>query len=142
MLDFMPPKRTIGRQGTIREVRRQGIAYVSNLAVAPQAQRQGIGAQLLERSEALAAAWGCRSVALHVDPENVPAVELYRRAGYRFVMKQPEWQRFVEGRATALSLMMRALPFNTRRRKDKKQPGKQIHSRSVCLWVGVGGNVI
>jgi len=76
----------------------------------PVWQHLATAKQCLVRSEALAAAWGCRSVAGHVDPENVPAVELYRRAGYRFVMKQSEWQRFVEGRATALSLMMRVLP--------------------------------
>jgi ribosomal protein S18 acetylase RimI-like enzyme len=47
---------------------------------------------------------------LHVDPSNTPAVELYRNAGYRFVAKQPTWQKILEGRETALVLMLKVLP--------------------------------
>ena len=41
---------------------------------------------------------------------------MYRSAGYRRVMGQPEWQRVLEGRTTPLVLMMRALPLEERQR--------------------------
>lgn len=50
------------------------MAHLSNLAVAPSAQRRGLGRRLLAAAEEQAAAWGCRSVALHVDPTNTAAV--------------------------------------------------------------------
>lgn len=43
-------------------------------------------------------------------------LQMYRSAGYRQVMGQPEWQRVLEGRATPLVLMMRALPWKERQR--------------------------
>ncbi|KAL4854556.1 hypothetical protein ACK3TF_004720 [Chlorella vulgaris] len=89
----LPPKRKEMPNGTVREVPRTGIAYLSNLA-----------------AERVALSWGCRSVALHVDPSNTAAVEMYRRAGYRHVMDQPAWQRRLEGRSVPLSIMMRVLP--------------------------------
>lgn len=109
-LDHIPPKRRIVNGGSIREVPRKRMAYLSNLAVAPTARRLGIGRELLRRAETVALSWGCRSVALHVDSSNRPAVELYESAGYRFVAWQPEWQRMMEGRSNPLSLMVRVLP--------------------------------
>ena len=174
-----------------RFVRRHGVAHLSNLAVVPAARREGIGRQLLEAGEAVAVDWGCRSVALHVDPSNTPAfqvedgdagwlgsllpccrgmggthcmlkgnagtgqyctcgevqgvpgtvnaawhqlssapraptstppigphasphprllTQMYQQSGYRVVAKQPLWQQLLEGRSTALVLMMRRLP--------------------------------
>jgi ribosomal protein S18 acetylase RimI-like enzyme len=109
LADHLPTKRVI-INGNPTHVRREGIAYVSNLAVSPAAQRRGVGGRLLSAGERLAAEWGCRSVALHVDPGNIPAVELYRRCGYRKAGRQPEWQRVIEGRPTALTLMIKVLP--------------------------------
>ena len=43
-------------------------------------------------------------------------LQMYRSAGYRHIMGQPEWQRVLEGRATPLVLMMRALPWKQRQR--------------------------
>jgi len=40
---------------------------------------------------------------------------MYRRAGYRRVSQQPEWQRILEGRSQPLVLMMRVLPWDVRR---------------------------
>lgn len=117
--DFVPPKRRRMPNGTIREVPRPGIAYLSNLAVAPCSRRGGIGLRLVREAEQAAAEWGCRSVALHVDPANTAAVEMYRRAGYRRVADQPGWQRILEGRARPLALMMRVLPWEQRQRAQR-----------------------
>ena len=108
--EYVPTKRTVTHGGVVRDKKRRGMAYLSNLAVSPAAQRKGLGARLLQEAEELALQWGCRSVALHVDPGNTPAVELYKNAGYRFVAKQPEWQRMIEGRQNPLALMLRVLP--------------------------------
>lgn len=110
-LEHVPPRRgSSAPGGVVQETPRRGMAYLSNLAVAPAARRRGLGAALVARALEAAAGWGCRSVALHVDPSNVAAVELYQRAGFRAVARQPEWQRMVEGRATALLLMLAVLP--------------------------------
>jgi ribosomal protein S18 acetylase RimI-like enzyme len=117
LLEHIPPKRSNIKGGYIRELPRKKMAYLSNLAVAPTAQRRGLGLQLLRKAEDMASIeWGCRTMTLHVDPSNTPAVELYKNSGYRFVAKQPEWQRMLEGRQTALALMLKVLP--RRRHRD------------------------
>ncbi|KAL4418803.1 hypothetical protein ABPG77_010212 [Micractinium sp. CCAP 211/92] len=120
--DFVPPKRRRMPNGTLRDVPRPGIAYLSNLAVAPCSRRGGIGTLLVREAEQVAAEWGCRSVALHVDPANTAALEVYRRAGYRRVSDQPGWQRILEGRSRPLALMMRVLPWELRQRARRAAP--------------------
>lgn len=127
--DFVPPKRRRMPNGTVREVRRPGIAYLSNLAVAPCSRRGGIGTLLVREAEQAAAQWGCRSVALHVDPGNTAAVEMYRRAGYRKVADQPQWQRILEGRSKPLALMLRVLPWEQRQRAQRAREAAQQAGR-------------
>lgn len=111
MLEHVPPKKNAIVNGrVVPEATRARMAYLSNLAVSPRARRRKVGLALLRRAEAVAVEWGCRSMALHVDPENEAAVRLYEGAGYRFVARQPEWQRLLEGRSNALTLMLRVLP--------------------------------
>ena len=90
------------------EVRRHHLAYISNLAVHPSARRKRIGLQLVREAEEVAATWGCRSVALHVDPGNEAAVNLYRSLGYRFVSRETELAAWFEGR-NPLALMVKLL---------------------------------
>jgi ribosomal protein S18 acetylase RimI-like enzyme len=106
-LDFVPPRAARAGGG-----RRASLAYLSNLAVAPDQRRRGLGLRLVRAAEAAAAAWGCRAVALHVCPSNAAAVALYTAAGYRAVEagRQPAWQARLEGRAAPLVLMLRRLP--------------------------------
>ncbi|GAB4812967.1 hypothetical protein N2152v2_000013 [Parachlorella kessleri] len=59
---FVPGRRVVTPGGNVREVKRAHMAYLSNLAVAPSAQRLGIGRELLWRAEQLARDWGCRRV--------------------------------------------------------------------------------
>lgn len=106
---FIPTKRVVTLNGNIREERRRHIAYLSNLAVSPHAQRRGVGRQLLLQAEAKAREWGCRSMALHVDRDNAAAWELYQGEGYRAVSTQTQWERMMEGRRTPLVLMLKYL---------------------------------
>ncbi len=57
--------------------------YVSNLAVLPEMEGQGIGAALLARAEQKTLASGLKECALVVEIDNERAQSLYRRAGYR-----------------------------------------------------------
>ena len=119
-LEFVPPKRSTVNGGMIREVPRREMAYLSNLAVSPAAQRQGLGLHLLQRAESVAfEEWKCRSMTLHVDPTNTAAVQLYKNAGYRFVAVQPKWQQVMEGRQTPLALMLKKLTATSIRPKNK-----------------------
>ncbi len=57
--------------------------FISNLAVSPEYQGQGIGRRLLETIAARARAQGLRALALTVDVENERAISFYRRLGFR-----------------------------------------------------------
>jgi ribosomal protein S18 acetylase RimI-like enzyme len=83
------PPRTARARGTVRLAPRKGLAYVSNLAVAPSARRSGLGTALLAAAEAQAWDWGAHALALHVDARNEGAAGLYRRAGFRMVEPLP-----------------------------------------------------
>jgi ribosomal protein S18 acetylase RimI-like enzyme len=56
--------------------------HISDLAVAPGMDGRGIGARLLEFSEAFARDHGCRFITLGVFPGNARARALYERHGY------------------------------------------------------------
>lgn len=57
-------------------------AELLTLAVAPAAQRRGIGRSLLEEAAAEAAAAGAQRLLLEVSVDNVAAIALYERAGF------------------------------------------------------------
>lgn len=57
-------------------------AELLTLAVAPEAQRRGLGARCLAGYEAEAAARGAALSHLEVAADNAAALALYRRAGY------------------------------------------------------------
>lgn len=63
--DVIPPRTlNAARDGAIGWVKRDGLAYASNLAVAEGARRRGVARRLMAEVEAAAAAWGFRSVCL------------------------------------------------------------------------------
>lgn len=59
--------------------------YISNLAVLPEFQGQGIGTRLLERAQAKAAEMGLTKCALTVEVGNKQALRLYERLSFRIV---------------------------------------------------------
>lgn len=59
-----------------------GIAYISNVSVAPDHARRGIASRLLGQALDLARAAGMRHAALRVHGANVAALALYRRHGF------------------------------------------------------------
>jgi ribosomal protein S18 acetylase RimI-like enzyme len=57
--------------------------FISNLAVAPECQGQGLGSAMLAQVEQRARAQGITRVSLTVDIENVRAFALYLRTGFK-----------------------------------------------------------
>lgn len=56
---------------------------INNIAVRREERRRGLGRRFLQALLEMGRASGCRRVLLDVRPSNRPAVELYRRAGFR-----------------------------------------------------------
>ena len=69
--------------GEIRMVAGEGQIY--NIAIAPEFRRAGIGEALLQHLVDKAEADGCSLVTLEVRSGNAPAMELYRKMGFREV---------------------------------------------------------
>lgn len=59
------------------------VAYIETIEVSAERRGQGIGSQLLSRSENSARAAGARIIWLHVDAENTSAIHLYEARGYQ-----------------------------------------------------------
>ena len=62
-----------------------GEYYISNVAVHPDAQRRGYGAQLLSFAEDQAHQYGLRKCSLIVNQHNADAIRLYQRFGFQIV---------------------------------------------------------
>ena len=62
-----------------------GECYVDNVAVFPEARRQGVGRKLMEALLQAAAARGGECLSLEVRPSNLEALALYRGLGFREV---------------------------------------------------------
>jgi ribosomal protein S18 acetylase RimI-like enzyme len=64
---------------------RRQAAYITNVSVTHECAGLGIASALLGMCLAAAEAKGFGTVRLEVSPDNVPAVRLYSRAGFRAV---------------------------------------------------------
>mmetsp|Transcript_10707 Transcript_10707/g.26409 ORF Transcript_10707/g.26409 Transcript_10707/m.26409 type:complete len:387 (-) Transcript_10707:246-1406(-) len=98
--DLVPPRSLDAwRDGAVGFYKRDGVAYVSNVAVLPSARRRGLAKALMAQAEHMAAEWGCRAVGLHCNPRNSSAVALYRSLGYKPTPAQePPWMPYLQGR--------------------------------------------
>lgn len=73
--------------------RRPDAAHITTIAVAPEHQRRGVGAQLLEWLLDAAVALGCRAATLEVRASNGRARRLYARAGFVEAGVRPDYYR-------------------------------------------------
>lgn len=105
--DFLP------RKGPLRQ-RRTGIAYISNVAVREADRRKGIAKMLIAKAEVRARSWGCRSIALHCDANNLAAMRLYRGQGFKCVsVPEPaRWPQPKTSPGTKFNFMMKLLSQN------------------------------
>jgi ribosomal-protein-alanine N-acetyltransferase len=81
---------------------------VQTVAVAPAAQRRGVGARLVRALLTAAARRGCTSLMLEVRADNAPAIALYQRFGFeRLSVRRGYYQ---PGNVDAHVMRLRPLP--------------------------------
>ncbi|MEL6578538.1 MAG: GNAT family N-acetyltransferase [Cyanobacteria bacterium J06621_12] len=68
--------------------------YISNLAVAEDYRRLGVGSKLLNACEQAALDWGYQEIRLHVLDRNQSAKQLYCHNGYQISQIEPGWGNF------------------------------------------------
>ncbi|KAJ9162870.1 hypothetical protein P3X46_022612 [Hevea brasiliensis] len=72
-------------------------AYLSNVCVAKELQRRGLGYELVAESKIVAQEWGISDLYVHVAVENEPAKKLYTKSGFTYENDEPAWQaRFLD----------------------------------------------
>ncbi|KAI9072918.1 hypothetical protein K1719_045133 [Acacia pycnantha] len=72
-------------------------AYLSNVCVAKELQRNGLGYALLEKAKMVAYDWGITDLYVHVAVNNEPARKLYVKSGFVCESDEPAWQaRFLD----------------------------------------------
>ncbi|MCL7025207.1 hypothetical protein MKW94_017337 [Papaver nudicaule] len=67
-------------------------AYLSNVCVAEEMQRNGLGYLLVSKSKIVAQEWGITDLYVHVAFENQPARKLYEKCGFVYESDEPAWQ--------------------------------------------------
>jgi ribosomal-protein-alanine N-acetyltransferase len=86
---------------------RNVLAHRAMVAVASTRQGRGLARQLLDINLRRLVGLGARSVFLEVDEGNVPALRLYRRAGFRDVGRRQAY--YPAGRGSAALILRRDL---------------------------------
>ena len=81
-------------------------AEILSIAVARRHQGRGYARRLLNLHLGRLAGLGVKALFLEVDENNVPAIRLYRNAGFREVGKRPNYYPLPDGR-TAAALVLR-----------------------------------
>ncbi|XP_052199028.1 uncharacterized protein LOC127806073 isoform X2 [Diospyros lotus] len=72
-------------------------AYLSNVCVAKELQRNGLGCMLIAKSKEIAEDWGISDLYVHVAVDNEPAKKLYMKSGFIYESEEPAWQaRFLD----------------------------------------------
>ncbi|KAK9059509.1 hypothetical protein SSX86_020213 [Deinandra increscens subsp. villosa] len=79
----MKPK---GNEGDIAR------AYLTNVCVANECQRNGLGSLLVEKSKSVAQDWGISDLYVHVAVDNEPAKNLYMKCGFVYESEEAAWQ--------------------------------------------------
>jgi ribosomal protein S18 acetylase RimI-like enzyme len=72
-----------GVRGAIMMLFEGPVCRILSVAVAPTERRRGLGTRLMAAAEQLCRDRGYASIRLEVSTQNLPAIEFYRRLGYR-----------------------------------------------------------
>ncbi|XP_020103351.1 uncharacterized protein LOC109720557 isoform X1 [Ananas comosus] len=73
-------------------------AYLSNVCVAKELQRHGLGYALVAKSKKVAREWGITDLYVHVAVDNEAAQKLYEKSGFVYENEEPAWQARFLGR--------------------------------------------
>lgn len=72
-------------------------AYLSNVCVAKELHRNGLGYMLVAKSKLVAEDWGMSDLYVHVAVDNEAAKNLYMKSGFVYESDEPVWRaRFLE----------------------------------------------
>ncbi|KAI4344358.1 hypothetical protein L6164_011592 [Bauhinia variegata] len=72
-------------------------AYLSNVCVAKELHRNGLGNAVIGKSKIVARDWGITDLYVHVAIDNEPARKLYIKSGFIYENDEPAWQaRFLD----------------------------------------------
>ncbi|KAM1196169.1 hypothetical protein ACFX13_023131 [Malus domestica] len=72
-------------------------AYLSNVCVAKEMHRNGLGYALVSKSKLVAQEWAISDLYVHVAVDNEPAKRLYMKSGFVYENDEPAWQaRFLD----------------------------------------------
>ncbi|KAG9456052.1 hypothetical protein H6P81_000560 [Aristolochia fimbriata] len=72
-------------------------AYLSNVCVAKELHRNGVGYALVSKSKKIAYEWGITDLYAHVAVDNEAAKKLYTKTGFIYESDEPAWQaRFLD----------------------------------------------
>lgn len=72
-------------------------AYLSNVCVAAELHRNGLGYAVIAKSKLVAQEWGISDLYVHVAVDNEPAKKLYLKSGFVYESDEPAWQaRFLD----------------------------------------------
>ncbi|TVU42225.1 hypothetical protein EJB05_08618 [Eragrostis curvula] len=81
-------------------------AYISNVCVAKELQRNGLGYALVDKSKKLAHEWGITDLYVHVAINNVAGQKLYQKSGFVYESEEPAWKARFLGRPRRLLLWL------------------------------------
>lgn len=74
-----------------------GRGYITNVCVAEELQRNGLGYELIKKSKIVAQEWGITDLYVHVAVNNEAAKKLYMKSGFVYENDEPAWQaRFLD----------------------------------------------
>jgi ribosomal protein S18 acetylase RimI-like enzyme len=91
------------------ELKVPGTFYINILAAYPEYRGLGLGTSLLEAAHMLASEAGCNELSLEVFEQNVGALRLYERHGYREIARLPAVPHPVYPYDGAVLLMTRSM---------------------------------
>ncbi|KNA08310.1 hypothetical protein SOVF_163660 [Spinacia oleracea] len=67
-------------------------AYLSNVCVAKELHRNGLGYALVSKSKCVAEKWGITDLYVHAAVDNESAKKLYMKSGFTYESDEPAWQ--------------------------------------------------
>ncbi|WZY69848.1 hypothetical protein YC2023_002088 [Brassica napus] len=87
-------------------------AYLSNICVAKELHRNGVGYKLNDKSKVVAREWGIKDMYVHVTVDNEAAKRLYMINGFEQESAEPAWQARYLNRPQRLLLWL-SLPITS-----------------------------
>ncbi|KAJ0965716.1 hypothetical protein J5N97_026854 [Dioscorea zingiberensis] len=73
-------------------------AYLSNVCVASELHRNGLGYTIVAKAKKIALEWGITDLYVHVAADNEAAQKLYGKSGFIYENEEPAWQARFLGR--------------------------------------------